>query len=100
MDKITKQLLTDFLKDQEITSTTEAEDFEKFCNYTVLSNEYNKTFDVNTVTVGAGSDTEIDGIAIIVNGYLVDGLDTLDRRQGNFGLFCACKNLPFNLTHY
>ncbi len=78
MDRITKQLLSDFLKDQEIPTTSEAEDFEKFCNYTVLSNEYNKTFDVNSVTVGAGSDTGIDGIAIIVNGHLVEDTDEID----------------------
>jgi len=78
MDRITKQLLTDFLKDQQIPTKSEAEDFEKFCNYTVLSNEYNKTFDVNSVTVGAGSDTGIDGIAIIVNGHLVEDTDEIN----------------------
>lgn len=78
MDKITKQLLSDFLKDQEIPTTSEANDFEKFCNYTVISNEYNKTFDVNSVTVGAGSDTGIDGIAIIVNGHLIEDTDEIN----------------------
>lgn len=78
MDRITKQLLADFLEAQEISSTEESDDFEKFCNYTVLSNEYNKTFDVNTITVGSGSDTGIDGMAIIVNGHLVEDTDEID----------------------
>ena len=46
MDRINKQLLTDFLNSQEIILGKESEDFEIFCNYTVLSNEYNKTLDL------------------------------------------------------
>ena len=78
MDRITKQLLTDFLTSQEIIPAKESEDFEIFCNYTVLSNEYNKTFDVNSVTVGSGSDTGIDGLGIIVNGHLVEDTAEID----------------------
>lgn len=78
MDRITKQLLTDFLDAQEIIASKEPDDFEKFCNYTILSNEYNKTFDVNMVSVGASGDTGIDGIAIIVNGHLVEDTDEID----------------------
>ncbi len=78
MDRITKQLLTDFLNAQEITSTSESDDFDKFCNYTIISNDYNKTFDVNSVTVGSGGDTGIDGITIIVNGHLVEDTDEID----------------------
>lgn len=78
MDRITRQLLSDFLVSQEITTSTESDDFEIFCNYTVLSNEYNKTFDVNSVTVGSGSDTGIDGLGIIVNGHLVEDTAEID----------------------
>jgi hypothetical protein len=78
MDRITKQLLADFLKAQEIIATNESDDFETFCNYTILSNEYNKTFDVNSITTGSGSDTGIDGIAVIVNGNLVEDTDEID----------------------
>jgi len=78
MDRITKQLLTDFLKAQEVEATKESDDFEDFCNYTVVSDEYNKTFDINTISTGAGSDTGIDGIAIIVNGHLIEDTDEID----------------------
>ncbi len=78
MDRITKKLLQDFLQAQEMQPTDEASDFELFCNYSVLSNEYNKTFDAKTITVGAGSDTGIDGLAIIVNGHLVEDTDEID----------------------
>ena len=78
MDRITKKLLEDFLISQEITASDEATDFELFCNYAVLSNEYNKTFDVKTISVGTGNDTGIDGLAIIVNGQLIEDTDEID----------------------
>ena len=78
MDRITKKLLQDFLEAQEMESSDEPSDFELFCNYSVLANEYNKTFDVKNITVGAGADTGIDGIAIIVNGHLVEDTDEID----------------------
>lgn len=79
MDRITKQLLQDFLDAQELDAGDESSDFELFCNYSVLANEYNKTFDAKTITVGAGADTGIDGIAIIVNGHLVEDTDEIDN---------------------
>ena len=42
MDRITKTLLNDFLKTQEIVNKDESSNFEKFVNYSILSNEYNK----------------------------------------------------------
>lgn len=79
MDRITKKLLQDFLEAQELEAGDESSDFELFCNYSVLANEYNKTFDAKAVTVGAGADTGIDGIAIIVNGHLVEDIDEIDN---------------------
>lgn len=79
MDRITKKLLQDFLQAQEMQPSEESNDFELFCNYSILSNEYNKTFDAKSVTVGAGSDTGIDGLAIIVNGHLVEDADEVDH---------------------
>lgn len=78
MDRITRKLLQDFLASQELTIEDEPRDFELFSNYTVLSNEYNKTFDVKAITIGGGSDTGIDGLAIIVNGHLVEDTDEID----------------------
>lgn len=85
MDRITSQLLTEFINTQEIKSTIEPENFEKFCNYTIISNEYNKTFDVNSITVGSGNDTGIDGIAIIVNGHLIEEVDEVSDLLKNNG---------------
>lgn len=85
MDRITKQLLSDFFESQEIAETSESDDFEKFCNYTVIADEYNKTFDVDLVSTGSGSDTGIDGIAIIVNGHLVEDIDEVNDLLENNG---------------
>ncbi|MEL6439329.1 MAG: hypothetical protein AAFQ80_08770 [Cyanobacteria bacterium J06621_8] len=78
MDRITKKLLEEFLKNQELSLSSEPEDFELFCNFVTLSNEYNKTFDAKAITVGSGSDTGIDGLAIIVNGNLIEDTNEID----------------------
>lgn len=75
MDRITNQLINDFLTLQDITAQGLEKDFELFTNYCVVSKEYNRTFDTRAVTVGAGNDTGIDGIGIIVNGYLVEDIE-------------------------
>ncbi len=77
MDRITKQLVDDFIESQEIKSGNASENFEVFTNYSVVSKEYNRTFDPTEITIGGGNDTGIDGIAIIVNGYLVDDIEEI-----------------------
>ncbi len=78
MDRITQSLIKELLENLEIKSENESKDFEKLSNYTVVSNEYNKTFDIEALTVGEGNDTGIDGIAIIVNGQLVESSDEVN----------------------
>lgn len=78
MDRITESLINELLTTLEITSEGESKDFEKLANYTVVSNEYNKTFDIEAITVGEGNDTGIDGIAIILNGQLIDSSEEVD----------------------
>lgn len=78
MDKITKSLIKAFLKEHEIDSEKEDVDFEKFSNYCVISREYPETFKVEDICVGSGDDTGIDGIAIIVNGKLVEYIEEVD----------------------
>lgn len=78
MDRITKSLITELLTNQELTSEGDAKDFEKLVNYCIVSNEYSKTFDINLITIGDGGDTGIDGIAIIVNGQLIENKEEID----------------------
>ena len=78
MDRITKSLVEDFILNQGITSESESSDFEKFSNFSIISLEYQKSFDIDFVTVGEGNDTGLDGIAILVNGVLIENADEID----------------------
>lgn len=78
MDRITQSFIKELLETEELTSKGESKDFEKLANYSIISNEYNKTFDLNFVTIGDGDDTGIDGISIIVNGVLVENTEEID----------------------
>lgn len=78
MDRITESLIKELLLNQELKSKGESKDFEKLVNYTIISNEYNKTFDIENLTIGEGNDTGVDGLAIIVNGQLIDSKEEVD----------------------
>lgn len=78
MDRITKSLIEELLNKLELNSEGDSKDFEKLVNYCVVSNEYSKTFDVEDITIGDGNDTGIDGIAIIVNGQLIESKEEVD----------------------
>ncbi len=78
MDRITKSLINELLRNQELESEGDSKDFEKLVNYASISNEYSKTFELDSVTVGEGNDTGLDGIAILVNGQLVEDTEEID----------------------
>lgn len=78
MDRITQSFMRELLETEELTSLGESKDFERLSNYSIISNEYNKTFDLNFVTIGDGDDTGIDGLAIIVNGLLIESIEEVD----------------------
>lgn len=85
MDRITKSLLEDFKNTQEINQTPDDEAFEHFCNYSIISNQYSKTFDFTSISTGGGADTGIDGIGIIVNGHLLDNEEEIKEFLDNNG---------------
>ena len=78
MDRITSSLLNEFIKNNEIENQNISDNFEDFCNFIIVANEYNKTFDYRVVSTGKGSDCGIDGICLIVNGNLVDSRDEIE----------------------
>lgn len=89
MDRITQSFIKELLETEELISKGESKDFEKLANYSIISNEYNKTFDLNFVTIGDGDDTGIDGISIIVNGVLVENTEEIDdliEKNGTIGV--------------
>jgi AIPR protein len=71
MDRIVKSLVEDLLSSQEIKFESHDKDFERFVNYSIISKEFNKSFDIDDTLTGSGDDTGIDGIAVIVNGQMV-----------------------------
>ena len=71
MDRITKQFLTEFIEQHDLTKLAENNAFEHFCGYLLASAHLAESIDSDDVTVGAGADCGIDCIAIIANGSLV-----------------------------
>ena len=77
MDVVTKSLLMEFAESQKIEGLNQAEQFEAFVNYIVVSDIYPEEFDFNIVATGQG-EFGIDGIAIIVNDVIVDDEEQLE----------------------
>ncbi len=78
MDRIVTTLVKDLLDSQEIPLERSYKDFERFTNYCVISKEYNKSFDIEDTLTGVGDDTGIDGLAIIVNGNLIENTEQIE----------------------
>ena len=78
MDRIVGSLVEDLLSIQEISSESSEKDFERFVNYSIISKEFNRSFDIDDTLTGSGDDTGIDGIAIIVNGQLIQSKEEID----------------------
>jgi len=71
MDRITTSLLDEFSRDAFIDYLPEDKRFEHFAVFLALSRHHSETFDTAELVVGAGGDTGIDGLAVLVNGALV-----------------------------
>lgn len=90
MDRITERYLTEFSTEHDIADLDEAKRFEHFACFAVVKQHHNIHFDTEDVVTGDGdhnqqgndghgSDTGIDGIAIIVNGSLVTDVEALSQ---------------------
>jgi hypothetical protein len=79
MDLVTQNLVNSFKQEQgfpeDIDNSTL---FEHFVNYCVVSKEYADEFEVEDVHVAGGNDLQLDGVAVIVNGLLVNTIDEID----------------------
>ncbi|THF76249.1 AIPR family protein [Cohnella fermenti] len=78
MDRITKSFLDDFSKSQQINTADTSKLFEHFVNYSIVSREYDDSFEIQDISVGDGGDCGIDGIAIIANGKLISSVEEID----------------------
>jgi hypothetical protein len=54
MDRITRNLLDDFISEQRLDVLDESQAFERFSNFCVVSKEYSETFDIEDVSCGSG----------------------------------------------
>lgn len=73
MDRITKSHLSEFRNLQSFRDDI-AEDtlFEHFTNYCFFTKLYDEEIEITSLHTGGGDDLGIDGIAILVNGTLVE----------------------------
>jgi hypothetical protein len=77
MDVVTQSLLKEFSESQKIDGLAQADQFEAFVNYIVVTDIYPEEFDFSVVATGPGK-FGIDGIAIIVNDAIVDDEEQLE----------------------
>lgn len=72
MDPITKALLNEFVKQNELEDLAEDKQFEHFAAFAVIASRYAEEFATTDVVLGSGGDLGIDGCGIILNGRLID----------------------------
>jgi hypothetical protein len=75
MDRITKSLLDEFVKEQNLEALPEDKQFEHFACFLALSSHYDDTVQTEDFVTGEGSDTGIDAVATIINGALITDPD-------------------------
>lgn len=91
MDKITESLLNEFTKEHDLDSLSESKRFEHFASYLVVRGEHSESFDTMDIVVGddsqskEGTDTGIDGIAVVVNGILISDVEELEDQLSTAG---------------
>lgn len=85
MDKITQNLLENFVMENELGNLAESKQFEYFANYVVASKLQRNSFELDALNTGEGGDSAIDGIAVIINGRLVTDVQELDDLVSDSG---------------
>lgn len=71
MDRITSALMAEFSGENQLDQLPEETRFEHFAAYLATSRHLADTFDTADLVTGAGGDTGIDAVAVLVNGSLV-----------------------------
>lgn len=99
MDLVTQSLMDTFYVEESLPPKIPKDElFEHFVNFCVISNEYGEEFDVDEVHTGGGDDLGIDGLAIIVNGALVNDeqeindLSNINKYLEVEFVFCQAKS--------
>lgn len=84
-DEILKSFVHSFAERHDITDMDVASIFERFSNYCIISKQYPRDFDYENISIGSGSDTAIDGAAIIINGNIINSTEEIDFLLKNNG---------------
>lgn len=82
MDRVSESLLNEFSEEHNL-AVPEDKRFEHFAGYITVQRHYTDTFDSGDIVTGAGGDTGLDAIAIIVNGTLITDLESLEELANN-----------------
>lgn len=99
-DQILAGYLGSFVKEHELQSLPEDEQFEHFVNYCVLSSVYPGSVSLDSVHTGTA--TGIDGVLVLVNDYPVTTLEELgdliaQRVEARFTFIQAKRSPTFDL---
>ena len=99
-DRIIGAFLKDFTAEFSLGYLDEAEAFEQFVNYCVVSKHHPDDFEPGDVSVGGAGDLGLDGIAILINDHLAFSSDDVDhlkmslRRLDAQFIFVQAKTSP------
>lgn len=85
MDRITKSLLDEFVRDNGINELPEETAFEQFAGALVTQGHYTDSLSSEDISVGAGGDCGIDCISVLVNGSLVTEPEEIEDLAGTNG---------------
>ena len=77
-DEILKSYVRDFSEQNALEAKSEPEQFERFVNCCIISKQYPRDFDFEDLSIGGGADSAVDGVAIIVNGNIVQEPEEID----------------------
>ena len=77
-DDILESYVDDFSEEEGFKDLLPPDRFERFVNYCVVSKQYPREFDIESLSVGGGDDIGADGIAITVNGNIVQSEEEID----------------------
>lgn len=81
LDQITKAFVDQFASAEGLLALPDADRFERFVNFCVVSAEHSDSFDVEEIS-GPGDEVGIDGLAVLVNGALVTTAAEVDDLVG------------------
>jgi hypothetical protein len=79
MNKIVESILSEFSKENGIEDLSDDTRFEYLTSYLAIRRHFSRALDLKQVVVGAGGDTGVDAIAIIVNGALITDVDQVQE---------------------